>query len=254
MPKTRADAAAVKPLTVARRDALLANAHSLPHALRCPPVRSPSAYVLASLATADGVIKPKVLAWLKNGRNRPLLQRMTVAYKSLAGSKWPTQYSQATFNHMVRQTLFGLQPDGPKVNTTYLITKRLRLLHAARAAAIATSGEEKTAEDAGFCGLAVCDHCIDGRPGPWFQLHLLYRLVQALERLGVLAASPQSEADCLICFAKVEGVGKRWYQLEPCRHYICGTCADEYMQERGEDTCPECRQKVVLYVPAESGT
>ena len=45
-----------------------------------------------------------------------------------------------------------------------------------------------------------------------------------------------------------------WYQLEPCRHYICGECADEYMQERGEDTCPECRQEVVLYLPAESGT
>merc|ERR1711975_156027 len=101
-------------------------------------------------------------------------------------------------------------------------TERLRILHAARLKAIAIYGNEKTPEDAGFCGLAVCDHCIDGRPGPWFQLHLLYRLVLALEHLNVLPAPPHSDADCLICFAKVEGVGHLWYQLEPCRHFICG--------------------------------
>ena len=142
----------------------------------------------------------------------------------------------------------------PKANTGYLITKRLRLLHDARRKAVAAYGDAKTAEDAGFCGLCVCDHYIEGQPGPWFQLHLLSRLVLALEHLGVLTASPQSDADCPICFAKVEGVGHPWYQLEPCRHFICGACADEYMQERGEDTCPQCRQQVVLYVHAKSGT
>ena len=251
----RDHAVAVTSFTVAMRDEMLAaEPPRLPHALRCPPVRSPSAHVLASLATADGVIKPKVLAWLKRKNNRSHLLKLVAAYRSHVGANWPTSHAKATFNNMVRQTLMGLQPNAPKANTGYLITKRLRLLHDARRKAVAAYGDAKTAEDAGFCGLCVCDHYIEGQPGPWFQLHLLSRLVLALEHLGVLTASPQSDADCPICFAKVEGVGHPWYQLEPCRHFICGACADEYMQERGEDTCPQCRQQVVLYVHAKSGT
>ena len=244
---------AAEAFTVARRDEMLAAAQTLPQALRCPPIRSVSDYVLFSLATADGVVKPKVRAWLKKKKNRALLQRLAAAYKSKVAPNWPSPYSIATFNNMVRQTLLGLQPeDAPKVSTTYLVATRLRLLHEARQRAIAALKGTTTAEDAGFRGLCVHDHYVAGRPGPWFQLHLLYRLVLKLEQVGVLAASPHSEADCPICFAKVEGVGHLWHQLEPCRHWICDACADAYMQERDGSACPQCRAEIVLYVRARS--
>ena len=157
---------------------------------------------------------------------------------------------------MVRQTLLGLQGTAPALERTYTVSKRLRLLHAARKKAMDANVDAKvTAEDAAFRALCVLDHYARHRPGPLFQLHLLYRLVLVLEHRGVLTASPESEGDCPICFARADGESDRsWYQLEPCRHFICGTCADEYMQERGEDTCPQCRQQVVLYVHAKSGT
>ena len=116
--EARDHAVAVTTFTVAMRDEMLAaEPPRLPHALRCPPVRSPSAHVLASLTTADGVIKPKVLAWLKRKNNRSHLLKLVAAYRSHVGANWPATHSKATFNNMVRQTLMGLQPNAPKANT-----------------------------------------------------------------------------------------------------------------------------------------
>ena len=82
------------------------------------------------------------------------------------------------------------------------------------------------------------DHYNECQPGPFFQLHLLYRLVLLLERLNVLEARPPA-VDCAICLtATVEAAGEVWHQLEPCRHWLCGGCGESWMQAQAQGSCP----------------
>lgn len=239
------------PFTVARRDEVIAQMLPLPGALRCPPWRSASEFVLRSLADDDGELRPNARAWLECAKNQPRLERLAAVYRANAGPSWPPPFSISTFNSMVRQTLLGLQPGAPQQNTTYAITKRLRLLHDARRAAAA--GADVAAgisrEDAAFRQMCVLDHYTRRTPGRWFQLHLLYRLVLKLEEIGVLHAEPGAAPRCPICFTGAEG-GQEWHHLEPCRHWLCAACGDEYMQERAQHSCPQCRALIVCYVRA----
>eukprot|EP00966_Prymnesium_polylepis_P262961 6074007-Prymnesium_polylepis.2 len=202
-------------LTVATRDELFAQSEGPPRALRCPPLRSPSEFVFTSLATPDGKLKPKVQSWLEHEGSRPQLEVLLDQYTKAIGPKWPSEFSFKTFRNMMRQTLLGLQPGKPRVNRTYLITTRLRLLHGEREQAVyaargiaaepgalaadASRIDLAKRNTAAFKGMCVHDHLRDVFPGPWFQLHLLYRLVLMLERLGVLETRPDAAIDCPIC-------------------------------------------------------
>jgi len=239
-------------LTPAKRDELLAAALPLPVALRCPPERSVSAFVLERLAAADGSLKTEVRSWLSDDGNRLLLQALLKAYRLHTKQNWPEANSIATFNNMTRQTLLGLQPGAPD-DDKYSVSKRLRLLHSAKESGIASANAQISVAEASFRELCICDH-YDGQPGPWYQLHLLYRLALKLEEFQVLDESPRAEADCPICQATVSAPGEAWHQLEPCRHWMCGSCATTYMLERGEHKCPQCRREVAIFVEGKSGT
>ena len=117
----------------------------------------------------------------------------------------------------------------------------------------------KVQADDGLAGLRAFDHYCEQQPGPWFQLHLLYRLVVKMRRNGALrhlaqpAPPAELQSDCPICLKPVEGSDQLWQHLEPCRHWLCDACATEYMQERSESRCPLCRETILVYVSAVSG-
>ena len=241
---------AIGKLSLAQRDELLANCAALPVALRCPPIRSVSAFVLSRLATADGSLDPRVEAWLADEGNRLTLEALLKAYRLHMKEKWTASAAVGTFNNMTRQTLLGLQPDAPK-DDKYSVARRLRRLHDAKEAAVKRA--QHSAEEASFRALCLCDHYDERQPGPWYQLHLLYRLALKLEGLGVLDSSPRAEADCPICLAKIDAPGQIWAHLEPCRHWMCDPCATAFMLERDEHRCPHCRADIAIFVRAVSG-
>ena len=229
----------------AKRRSLLDDGKLLPFAFRAPPIRCVTEFVLTSLADKDGQLKGHVRAWMENPDNEPALRRFKMEYGQKNVRNWPSNYSPTTFYTMLAHTLFGLQSAKQShtyaFKTTYhFVPYRLKQLHRVRV-------------ESGFDGLCAVDHHTGKDPGPWFQLHLLYRLTLKLEEIGVLDTRPRTETDCPICFARVEGAGQPWYHLEPCRHWLCSSCGDEYMQARAENKCPQCRSRIVMYVHAQSG-
>ena len=93
---------AIGKLSLAQRDELLANCAALPVALRCPPIRSVSAFVLSRLATADGSLDPRVEAWLADEGNRLTLEALLKAYRLHMKEKW-------TASAAVGATIFGVR-------------------------------------------------------------------------------------------------------------------------------------------------
>ena len=63
------------------REDLLAQAEALPTALRCPPIRSASEFVLTSFVPDDGKLKPVVGAWLAH-KDRSVDRTWTRCYTS----------------------------------------------------------------------------------------------------------------------------------------------------------------------------
>ena len=149
---------------------------------------------------------------------------------------WPL--APKTFRELVRKTLLGLQSTSPlREKWRYSVSATLQLLHAVQCAD-------------GFDGLCAADHRVERHPGPWFQLDLLLTLIGKLEYDQVLEPTPCAQGDCSICLERV-ATGQLWQHLEPCRHWLCSACSSEYMMERGEDRCPECRAEVAQFVAAK---
>ena len=252
-PGPSAAAAAAPPpprhrLSVAERDRIIASEdEQLPRALRVPPIRCVSEFVLTQLANESGSIKHNVRAWLESQKNTQLLRDMMRSHISRVGPQWPR--SPKTFEDIVRKSLRCYQSTSANRETwLYSLPRTLLKLH-----------ELRVAE--GFAGLCANDHYSEVEPGRWFQLHLLYRLVMKLqherargdETLAGLEPVARADADCPICLKQVEGEGQVWYHLEPCRHWMCSDCGTEYMQARAQSTCTLCLRPVELYVHAASG-
>ena len=236
-------------LSAAERAKIIASAAvgELPHALRVPPIRCVSEFVLENLANEEGSIKHEVRAWLEAKQNVQLLRNLRRFHVAHVGRDWPL--SPKTFDDIVRESLLCYNSTSPNRELwSYSLPRTMQMLHAL-----------KTAK--GFAGLCANDHYSDQQPGRWFQLHLLYRLVMKLQHdrsrgdglLAGLAPVQLAEADCAICLKQVEGEGQVWYQLEPCRDWLCSDCGDEYMLARRQSTCPVCRGAIKLYVSATSG-
>ena len=235
-------------ITAAARERIIASEdEQLPRALRVPPIRCVSEFVLSSLANKDGSIKHNVRTWLESEQNAKLLRDMMRLHIARVGQQWPL--SPKTFDDIVRKSLLCYQSTSINMEAwNYSLPRTLLMLHARRAAE-------------GFAGLCANDHYSEEQPGRWFQLHLLYRLVMKLqherargdEMLAGLEPVARGVADCPICLKHVEGEGQVWYHLEPCRDWLCSGCGTEYMQARSNSTCTLCKRPIELYVHATSG-
>ena len=234
-------------LTARKRAALLDSGEDLGKALRCPPIRCVSEFVLDNLADAEGVIRSDVKNWLVSS-DRAQLKELEKEHLELMGPHWPLK--QKTYEIIVNQTLLGYHSTSPRREKwRNSVPGALRALHEARVSN-------------GAAGLFAYDHYCETQPGPWFRLFLLYRLTMKLRLDGVIPhdglylpaeVGERDAADCPICRKSVAGDDQMWYHLEPCRHWMCDACGEEYMQKRATSECPLCKQRIVQYVSALSG-
>ena len=225
--------------TAERRAELLATRQPLPRAMRYPPHLSTSGFVLSRLANSDGTLNARARRWLEDERNRAALDALRREFVAKYAAMWPLKAN--TFARLVRELLLGLLSDSPNRETTwcYSVPVSLSKLQAIKLAS-------------GADGLYAHDHYSEDAPGPWFVLDLLYRLVRKLEHTGDLDPLPRAESDCPICLKNVTDAGELWHHLEPCRHWLCDACSRQYLIERGERECPQCRGAIVYFARARS--
>ena len=240
----------MKRFTPANRASCIADQRTLPLALRVPPFRCVSEFVLESLANpGKDSVRGEVVAWLV--ANCDELRAFRVMYTNRMLPQWPL--AKNTFNKIVAQTLLGYSSSSPK-SPLHCSDPKEQWRYSVPGAVHAL---RKVQADDGSAGLRAFDHYCEQEPGPWFQLHLLYRLIVKMRRHGALRHLAQpaqpAQADCPVCLKAVEGSNQLWQHLEPCRHWLCDACATEYMQEREQSRCPLCRETILVYVSAVSG-
>ena len=95
-------------INAAARERIIASEdEQLPRALRVPPIRCVSEFVLSSLANEDGSIKHNVRTWLESEQNAQLLRDMKRLHITRVGQQWPL--SPKTFDDIVRKSLLCYQ-------------------------------------------------------------------------------------------------------------------------------------------------
>merc|ERR1712194_794023 len=100
--------------------------------------------------------------------------------------------------------------------------------------------------------LRASEHLDKDRPGPYWQLMALLGLITAIQKGDPSVLGDIGEVDpCAICLESPHEKGSmsEWLQLEPCRHWLCATCANEHVLVRGARKCCLCRTEIRQLAP-----
>lgn len=217
--------------THAKRQRVLSEHKGLPRAVRVPPERSATIYILARMSNVD-----KVREWLDDATNEDVLRREKRAFYTRIRTEWdgPT----ASIEKRAHQTFCG------RAEQPYSVESCLARLRA-------VSNQKPTKDDVpAFDRICASEYLDEDQPGPFWQLRLLQALVMIIDHSGakgILAARDTDNSQCAVCLETIhdQGDASEWMQLEPCRHWLCSRCGEEHIVREGATRCHLCRKPIV---------
>ena len=106
----------------------------------------------------------------------------------------------------------------------------------------------------GFDQLCASEHLDEENPRMFWQLLTMLTIIRKMEKVDPNIFGKHDVAEsgvCAICLENLSEKGRDclWYQLEPCRHWLCAPCGEMYINGQGNAAC-WCRCEIVVAVPA----
>mmetsp|Transcript_14130 Transcript_14130/g.35085 ORF Transcript_14130/g.35085 Transcript_14130/m.35085 type:complete len:236 (+) Transcript_14130:199-906(+) len=214
--------------SIQQRQFALANYIELPTAIRVCPARTLSEYLLARLQHVG-----RVRSFLNSVKHAPRLKTAQLEVVRLMKARTALTFWR-TLESRINAIFRGKQ------SARYGVESCLARLERARDA---PGGQEE---------LRASEHLDKDRPDHFWQLMALLGLIGAIQKGNPSVLGDIGEVDpCAICLESPgeKGSTSEWLQLEPCRHWLCATCAREQFLARGERKCCLCRTEIRMLAP-----